>query len=88
MTRRTFISFTKHRMAKPGRLISFACCDPESRAKGKRRYKTSIIPGQKTMAELGCRSLRTPIRKRQSHPDHSRPHSFPIGHTQPTRLPP
>lgn len=41
MTRRTFILFTKHRMAQPGRLISFACCDPESRANGKRCHKSS-----------------------------------------------
>ncbi len=47
MTRRTFILFTKHRMAKPGRLISFVCRDRESRTKGKRRHKSASYRGKK-----------------------------------------
>lgn len=42
MMRRRFILFTKHRKAKPDRLISFVCRDPESRANGKRRHKSAL----------------------------------------------
>lgn len=47
MTRRTFILFTKHRIAKPGRLISFVCRDRKSSAKGKRRHKSASYRGKK-----------------------------------------
>ncbi len=47
MTRRTFMLLTKHWMAQPDRLISFVCCDPESRANGKQRHKSAFYQVKK-----------------------------------------
>ncbi len=47
MTRRMFILFTKHRMARPDRLVSFVCCDPESSANGKRHHQSASNQAKK-----------------------------------------